>query len=85
MNLISRTFKQHDDIEPKKLLQTLGNDQMFKKSIKDAFGFPKAHAFFAVKETASLGEVLREMVATGDKDHRRALVFGEGSTHDIAK
>ena len=85
MNLIAKTFKKHEDLEPKKLFSTLSNDPVFSKSIEDAFDFPKEFVFFAVGESASIGEVVRAMVATGDKQHRRALVFAEGKPHDPAK
>lgn len=83
--MIAKTIKQHDDLEPKKLFSALGNDPVFNKAIKDAFDFSKDFVFFAVGESATVGQVLREMVATGDKQHRRALVFAEGKNHEPAK
>jgi len=36
-----------------------------------------------VTENASVYDVLVEMVETGDKAHRRALIFGEGEPRDL--
>jgi len=84
VNLISNSYHQNEDFDPQKLIQIMNQDEKFtKRSIKDVFKFSADFPFFNVTESASIYDVLVQMVESGDKDHRRALVFGDTGPRDL--
>jgi len=84
VNLISSSFHRHEDFEPKKLIQAMSQDEQFtRKPIKEVFKFRSDFPFFAVTEETSIYDVMKQMVETGDKAHRRALVFADTNTRDL--